>query len=65
LPVVPRSPGGGWLALAGAFNVVVVGVLALSWPEATVAVLSVILGAQIVVFGLLLLAAFTDSRAHA
>jgi uncharacterized membrane protein HdeD (DUF308 family) len=58
-------PGWGWLALAGAFNVVV-GVLALSWPEATVVVLSVILGAQIVVFGLLLLlAAFTDSRAHA
>jgi uncharacterized membrane protein HdeD (DUF308 family) len=55
-------PGWGWLALAGALNVVV-GVLALSWPEATVLVLSLILGAQIVVFGLLLLiSAFVGTR---
>jgi uncharacterized membrane protein HdeD (DUF308 family) len=47
-------PGWGWLALAGAFNVVV-GILALSWPEATVRVLCLLLGAQVVVFGLLLL----------
>ncbi len=50
-----------WLALAGAAGVVV-GVLALAWPKATVAVLSVILGAQVTVLGLLLLAAaFTSS----
>ena len=47
-------PGWGWLVLAGAFNVVV-GILALSWPEATVRVLGILLGAEIVVFGLLLL----------
>lgn len=46
-------PGWGWLALAGALNIVV-GVLALSWPEATVRVLCVLLGAEIVVFGVLL-----------
>jgi len=50
-----RDRGWGWLALAGAFNVVV-GILALSWPEATVRVLCVLLGIEIVVFGLLLLA---------
>ena len=48
-------PGWGWLALAGAFNVVV-GILALSWPEATVRVLCLLLGLEVVVFGLLLLA---------
>ena len=47
-------PGWGWLALAGAFNIVV-GILALSWPEATVRVLTILLGAEIVVFGVLLL----------
>jgi uncharacterized membrane protein HdeD (DUF308 family) len=58
-------PGWGWLALAGAVNIVV-GILALAWPEATVLVLSLILGAQIIVFGLfLLVAAFVGSRAHA
>ena len=47
-------PSWGWLALAGAVNVVI-GVLAIAWPEATVLVLSLILGAQIAAFGLLLL----------
>jgi uncharacterized membrane protein HdeD (DUF308 family) len=45
--------GWPWLALAGAFGVVV-GVLALVWPEATVLVLSLVLGAQVTVLGLLL-----------
>jgi uncharacterized membrane protein HdeD (DUF308 family) len=49
-------PGWGWLALAGAVNVVV-GVIAIAWPQATVFVLSVVLGLQIAVFGLLLLVA--------
>jgi uncharacterized membrane protein HdeD (DUF308 family) len=49
-------PSWGWLALAGAVNVIV-GVMAVAWPEATVLVLSVILGIQIALFGLLLLAA--------
>ena len=49
-------PGWRWLALAGGFGVFF-GVLALAWPEATVLVLSLVLGAQITVFGLLLLAA--------
>ncbi|MCW2533066.1 MAG: putative rane protein HdeD, family, partial [Blastococcus sp.] len=49
----------------GAFNILV-GVLALAWPEATVLVLSLILGAQVLVFGLfLLVAAFVGSRAEA
>jgi uncharacterized membrane protein HdeD (DUF308 family) len=57
-------PGWGWLALAGAFDVVV-GVLALSWPEATVRVLCVLLGAEIVVFGaLLLIWAFVGTNAR-
>jgi uncharacterized membrane protein HdeD (DUF308 family) len=57
-------PGWGWLALAGAFNVVV-GILALSWPEATVRVLCVLLGIEVVVFGLLLLAwAFIGASAQ-
>jgi uncharacterized membrane protein HdeD (DUF308 family) len=47
--------GWGWLVLAGAVNVIV-GVLAVAWPQATVFVLSLILGAQIAVFGVLLLA---------
>jgi uncharacterized membrane protein HdeD (DUF308 family) len=49
-------PSWGWLALAGAVNVIA-GVVAIAWPQATVFVLSLILGAQIAVFGLLLLAA--------
>jgi uncharacterized membrane protein HdeD (DUF308 family) len=67
LAVVGRGgiPGWGWLALGGAFNILV-GVLALLWPQATVLVLSVILGAQVIVFGaLLLVAAFTAPRAAA
>jgi uncharacterized membrane protein HdeD (DUF308 family) len=58
LAVVARHeiPSWGWLALAGAVNVIV-GVMAVAWPEATVLVLSVILGIQIALFGLLLLAA--------
>ena len=43
----------GWLALAGVVNVAI-GILALVWPEATVLVLSLILGAQVLIFGLLL-----------
>ena len=46
-------PAWRWFALAGALNVVV-GVMAIAWPEATVIVLSVLLGLQIVVFGLVL-----------
>jgi uncharacterized membrane protein HdeD (DUF308 family) len=58
------TPGWGWLALAGAFNIVV-GILALSWPEATVRVLCVLVGAEVVVFGLLLLVwAFVGSGAR-
>jgi uncharacterized membrane protein HdeD (DUF308 family) len=53
----------GWLALAGALNIVV-GVIALAWPEATVAVLSVILGFQVLAFGVVLLvSAFLGGRA--
>ena len=48
--------GWGWLALAGAVGVLL-GVVAVAWPQATVFVLSLILGAQITVFGLLLLVA--------
>jgi uncharacterized membrane protein HdeD (DUF308 family) len=40
----------GWLAVAGAVNVVV-GLLALAWPEATVLVLSLLLGVQVLAFG--------------
>ena len=57
-----KIPHWGWLALAGAVNVVF-GVLALSWPGATVVVLSLILGFQIVAFGAaLLVGAFSGSR---
>jgi uncharacterized membrane protein HdeD (DUF308 family) len=56
--VVARSEidSWGWLVLAGAVNVIA-GVIAIAWPQATVFVLSLILGAQIAVFGLLLLVA--------
>jgi uncharacterized membrane protein HdeD (DUF308 family) len=58
-------PGWGWLALAGAVNIVV-GIVALAWPEATVAVLAVILGLQVLFFGVLVLvAAFMGSRSTA
>jgi uncharacterized membrane protein HdeD (DUF308 family) len=54
--------GWGWLALAGAVNVVV-GIMVLTWPEATVLVLCLLLGAQILVFGVLvLIAAFVGPR---
>jgi uncharacterized membrane protein HdeD (DUF308 family) len=57
-------PGWGWLALAGAFNILI-GVLALAWPEATVVVLSLILAVQILVFGAcLLVASFLPSTAR-
>jgi uncharacterized membrane protein HdeD (DUF308 family) len=64
LAVVLRheTPSWGWLALAGAVNVLI-GVVAIAWPQATVFVLSLILGAQVTVFGVLLLvAAFTHPR---
>jgi uncharacterized membrane protein HdeD (DUF308 family) len=67
IAVVARNevPGWGWLALAGAVNVVV-GVMAIAWPQATVFVLSVILGLQIALFGLLLVvAAFVHPGARA
>ncbi|GAB3308998.1 HdeD family acid-resistance protein [Geodermatophilus aquaeductus] len=56
--VVARDevPGWGWLALAGAVNVLI-GVIAIVWPQATVLVLSLVLGAQIAAFGVLLLVA--------
>jgi uncharacterized membrane protein HdeD (DUF308 family) len=66
LAVVEREeiPGWGWVVLAGAVNVLL-GVLAIAWPEATVLVLSLILGAQIAVFGVLLLvAAFASGGAR-
>ena len=52
----------GWLVLAGAVNVLI-GVVAIAWPQATVRVLSLVLGLQVALFGLLLLAAaFIPSR---
>ncbi|MGY1606709.1 MULTISPECIES: HdeD family acid-resistance protein [unclassified Geodermatophilus] len=51
-----ETPGWGWVVLAGAVNVVI-GTLAIAWPEATVLVLSLVLGAQIAAFGVLLLVA--------
>jgi uncharacterized membrane protein HdeD (DUF308 family) len=65
--VIARAeiPGWGWLALAGAVNIVI-GLLVLAWPEVTVLILSVILGLQVLAFGVLVLvAAFTGSRSHA
>jgi uncharacterized membrane protein HdeD (DUF308 family) len=62
-----QSPGWGWSVVAGALNILV-GVCAIAWPQATVLVLSLILGAQIVAFGLLLLVAVfvrPDDRADA
>jgi uncharacterized membrane protein HdeD (DUF308 family) len=49
-------PGWGWLAFAGVVNVLV-GVLAIAWPQASVLVLSLVVGIQIALFGVLLLAA--------
>ena len=58
IAVVERHeiPSWGWLALLGAVNVVV-GVLAIAWPRATVLVLSIVLGLQVVLFGLVLVVA--------
>ena len=58
LAVVAREEIGswGWLALAGAVNLLI-GVVAIAWPQATVYVLSLVLGVQVAVFGLLLLGA--------
>jgi uncharacterized membrane protein HdeD (DUF308 family) len=58
LAVVARheTSSWGWLALAGAVNLLL-GVVAIAWPQATVLVLSLVLGAQIAAFGVLLLAA--------
>jgi uncharacterized membrane protein HdeD (DUF308 family) len=45
---------------------VVIGIVALTWPEATVRVLCLVLGVQVVVFGMLLLSwAFVGSRRSA
>jgi uncharacterized membrane protein HdeD (DUF308 family) len=56
LAVVARDEirGWGWLVLAGAVNLLL-GVVAIAWPQATVFVLCLILGLQIALFGLLLL----------
>lgn len=55
-------PNWGWLAVAGVVNVLI-GVLAIVWPEATILVLSLILGAQILIFGVILtVAAFWGGR---
>lgn len=58
LAVVARheTSSWGWLALAGAVNLLI-GVVAIAWPQATVLVLSLVLGAQVTVFGVLLLVA--------
>jgi uncharacterized membrane protein HdeD (DUF308 family) len=66
IAIVARAeiPGWGWLAAAGAVNVLV-GVLALLWPEVTVRILAFLLGLQIVLFGVLLVAtAFIGPRAR-
>jgi uncharacterized membrane protein HdeD (DUF308 family) len=49
-------PGWPWLLALGAVNVLV-GVLAIVWPEATVLVLSVIFGLQVTFLGLVLVVA--------
>jgi uncharacterized membrane protein HdeD (DUF308 family) len=66
IAVVERHelPGWGWLALLGAVGVVV-GVLAVVWPQVTVLVLSVVLGLQITLLGLaLVFAGFWRSGAE-
>jgi len=51
-----------WLMLAGVFNFTI-GVLALAWPGVTVLALSLMLGVQVLVFGVLLVtAAIRGSR---
>jgi amphi-Trp domain-containing protein len=55
-------PGWGWLASASVVNVVA-GIAALVWPDATVFILSLILGFNVLTFGVcLLVVAFTASR---
>jgi uncharacterized membrane protein HdeD (DUF308 family) len=55
--------GWGWLALAGVVNIVI-GLMVLAWPEATVLVLSLMLGIQVVAFGVLVLVAAFMPRRH-
>lgn len=51
-----------WLVVAGVVNVAV-GLLALSWPAATVLVMALLLGVQIVIFGVVaIIAAFVMGR---
>ncbi len=58
-------PGWGWVAAIGVLNVVV-GVMALAWPGVTVFALAVLLGVQILVFGVLtVVAAFRHDRTPA
>lgn len=53
-------PGWAWLALAGALSILV-GLLALAWPRATVLVLALLLGAHVLFYGIaLLFAAFAS-----
>ena len=55
----------GWLAVAGVLNVLI-GLLALAWPSATILVLSLLLGVQVLAFGGVLLgAAFLLAPDHA
>ena len=58
LAVVARAetPGWGWLVALGTVNVLV-GVLAIVWPQATVLVLCVIFGLQVTFLGLVLVIA--------
>jgi uncharacterized membrane protein HdeD (DUF308 family) len=46
-----RVEGWGWLLFGGALSVVV-GVLALAWPGATILVMGLLLGARMLLFGL-------------
>ena len=58
LAVVGRReiPGWGWLVALGAVNVLV-GVLAIVWPQATVLVLCIVFGVQVLFLGLVLVVA--------
>jgi uncharacterized membrane protein HdeD (DUF308 family) len=46
-----RIEGWGWLLFGGALSVVV-GLLALAWPDATILVLGVLLGVRMLFFGI-------------
>jgi uncharacterized membrane protein HdeD (DUF308 family) len=46
-----RVEGWGWLLFGGVLSVVV-GVLALAWPDATILVLGVLLGVRMLLFGI-------------